>query len=163
MNILSRVIISGSVASILSAAVIALRSRHDHGSAIQGANDISHWVWGDEAYTEPRPRWKFTAPGLLIHSFSSIFWAYFYEKLLSWQQRRNNTLTPTAICGSAAAITALANVVDFKFTPSRLTPGFEKHLTKPSLALVYLAFGVGLAMTAQCRAAQPRIKPVAFD
>jgi hypothetical protein len=40
---------------------------------------------------------------------------------------------------------AFALLVDYKLTPSRFKPGFEKHLSRPSIALVYAAFGIGLA------------------
>jgi hypothetical protein len=48
-------------------------------------------------------------------------------------------------------VAAIANVVDFKLTPQRLTPGFEKHLSKRSLAIVYVSFAAGLAAAAYVR------------
>jgi hypothetical protein len=44
-------------------------------------------------------------------------------------------------------VATLACVVDCTVTPPRLTPGYEKRLSRRSLALVYLAFGAGLAAT----------------
>jgi hypothetical protein len=38
--------------------------------------------------------------------------------------------------------------VDFQLTPERLTPGFEHRLSHRSLAAVYGAFAVGLAVGA---------------
>ncbi len=41
---------------------------------------------------------------------------------------------------------------DYQLTPRRFQPGYEAHLSKPSLAVVYGAFGVGLALGAMlCR------------
>lgn len=39
----------------------------------------------------------------------------------------------------------MACFVDCKMTPERLRPGYEEHVSKRSLALVYGAFAVGLA------------------
>ena len=44
-----------------------------------------------------------------------------------------------------ALTSAVACVVDFKFTPRRFTPGYERRLSKPSLFLVYSAFAIGMA------------------
>ena len=43
-------------------------------------------------------------------------------------------------------MTSLAAVIDLRAVPERLTPGFERRLSSGSLALVYLAFGAGLAL-----------------
>jgi hypothetical protein len=37
-------------------------------------------------------------------------------------------------------------VVDLGLVPERLSPGFERRLSRPSTGLVYLSFGVGLAL-----------------
>ena len=46
------------------------------------------------------------------------------------------------------ATSAVACFVDFHLTPPRLTPGFEHRLSHRSLAAVYGAFAVGLAVGA---------------
>jgi hypothetical protein len=43
------------------------------------------------------------------------------------------------------AVAGLACFVDYKMTPHRLQPGFEKRLSTPSLFLAYGVFGVALA------------------
>lgn len=58
--------------------------------------------------------------------------------------------------GAAAAVSAVANIVDFRLTPQRFTPGFERHLSRRSLALVYTAFGIGLFAAAQLRTQHQR-------
>jgi hypothetical protein len=40
---------------------------------------------------------------------------------------------------------AIACAVDYTSTPKRLTPGFEHHLSKGSMGLVYACFALGLA------------------
>ncbi|MVW59083.1 hypothetical protein GPY61_03990 [Massilia sp. NEAU-DD11] len=41
-----------------------------------------------------------------------------------------------------------SHTTDYPLTPQRFQPGYEVHLSKPSLAVVYGAFGVGLALGA---------------
>jgi hypothetical protein len=45
----------------------------------------------------------------------------------------------------AAATSVLACFVDYRLTPDRLTPGFEKRLSRRSLFVVYALFAAGLA------------------
>lgn len=184
MNIFSRALFSGSVASLSSKLLVLLRSKIEAGKAARGANDISHWVWDEHARRQKDFSWRYTATGYVIHHASSVFWATFFEAILARKYliRRffeltdnkksfdpsaptpitkprpklesSATATPSArhIVGAAAAVATLANIVDYKFTPKRLTPGFEKHLSRGSLALVYTAFGLGLVGAAQWRA-----------
>jgi hypothetical protein len=53
--------------------------------------------------------------------------------------------TPLRRCAEAALSTVGAYVVDYRLTPSRLRPGFEKHVSTPSMFVVYGAFAFGLA------------------
>ena len=54
--------------------------------------------------------------------------------------------TPTVRRALAAtAASAVACFTDYPLTPRRLHPGYEMRLSTPSLALVYGAFGLGLA------------------
>ena len=41
-----------------------------------------------------------------------------------------------------------SHTTDYPLTPQRFQPGYEVHLSKPSLAVVHGAFGVGLALGA---------------
>lgn len=50
------------------------------------------------------------------------------------------------VLATAAVVAAGACLVDLRCTPQRLTPGFERRLTPPSLFLVYTAFGLGLVL-----------------
>jgi uncharacterized membrane protein len=52
---------------------------------------------------------------------------------------------PSVELACAGATTLLAAFVDYVLTPRRLQPGFDKHLSIPSIAAVYAAFGLGLA------------------
>ena len=45
----------------------------------------------------------------------------------------------------AMAMSAIAATVDYTITPHRFTPGWELALSKRSMAVAYIAMGVGLA------------------
>jgi len=182
MKILTRALFTGSAASLISSAAIAVCSKIEAGAYARGANATSHWIWNERAHRQQKPSWRYTATGLAIHQASSIFWGVLFETLLQQRlQKRGikplataHVSTPIAppppqqqhlqqqpevggvkrlgkIYGTAALVSTLANIVDFKLTPKRLMPGFERHLSRPSLAMVYTAFGLGLAGAVQWR------------
>jgi len=66
-----------------------------------------------------------------------------YEKLFGERRRDASAL---AALGDAAAIAALAYFVDYRLTPRRLMPGYERRLPGRSLFAVYAAFAAGLAL-----------------
>ena len=89
---------------------------------------------------ENDPSVRFTLLGYLIHHGAAFFWASLYEKFLAQpNDSAARTLQKTALTS------AVACVVDFKFTPRRFTPGYERRLSKPSLFFVYSAFAIGMA------------------
>jgi hypothetical protein len=128
------VLAAGTFASIASALVLAWRGKVDTGGAAAALNGPSQWVWGRSAPYRNGLSWRHTALGYGIHHFASLGWAVPYE----WVRPRR----PVAAAVTTAAV---ACFVDFKLTPQRLTPGFEKRLTRKSLFLVYAAFAAGLA------------------
>lgn len=137
-------ILSGSIASVVSTLAAAWCGRHESGHAASATNATSHWIWGDGAARQNRTSWRYTAVGYFIHHAASIFWALFFEW---WIGRAGVKNVPI----KAAATSALACFVDFRLTPPRLTPGFEKRLSRRSLFLVYAAFAVGLLVAAGVR------------
>jgi hypothetical protein len=132
-----RAAVSGCVASVTSTAALALLGRAENGSAVAPTNAISHWLWGDRALRRDRPTVRHTATGYAIHHAASIFWAVLFEKYRTDRVVRDAAVTSTLAC-----------LVDFKLTPHRLTPGFEHRLSRRSLATVYGAFALGLALGA---------------
>jgi hypothetical protein len=137
-----RALSSGASASICSALAISICSRLDEGSFAGGLNGPSQWLWGErEAYTR-RASVKHTVVGYGVHHLTSVFWATLYERTFGEPGERK---TPLRRCAEAALSTAGAYVVDYYLTPSRLRPGFKKHVRTPSLFLIYGAFAVGLA------------------
>ena len=139
-----RVLISGSLASLFSATALALEGRRHAGSAAGPINAPAHWFWGRQSLRRNDVSAKHTAVGFATHHVSSLFWASFFEALLS----RKRWPGVAEAAGGAAAVTAVAAVVDLKLVPERLTPGFERRLPGRSLGWVYGSFAVGLAVGA---------------
>jgi len=142
-------LIAGTFASLASTVALMLCGRREAGSAVAPTNSTSHWLWGDQALQVYRPTLRHTALGYATHHASAIFWAVLYAWLHA--ERRPPQSVPAALA-SAGAATAVACTIDYTITPRRLTPGFEHHLSKGSMAVVYGLFAVGLA--AGCLLAQ---------
>jgi hypothetical protein len=143
---LRRAATSGSAASLFSIAALARRGRMEVGSPYAPLNAPSHWIFGERALRKNDPSLRYTGTGLLTHHLSSLLWAALYERLLAW--RRGTPVAKPNLArqvAGAALVTATAAVVDLVVVPKRLTPGFERRLSGRSLALVYAAFGIGLA------------------
>jgi len=142
---LQRGLIGGAASSVVSTAALALLGRSEAGSAYAPTNAVSHWIWGDEAAEHDGFSLKYTITGYLIHHASSTFWSVLFEKLVGEKLDRKDVRVTLA---ASAATSAIACFADYKMTPQRLKPGYEKRLSKKSLAGVYAAFAVGLALGA---------------
>jgi hypothetical protein len=140
-----RGLVGGATSSLLSTAALALLGRRETGSAYAPTNAVSHWIYGDEALHENAPTLRHTVPGYLIHHGSAMFWSVLLERVCG---RLFDRREPALTLGVAAAASAVACFADYQLTPKRFQPGFEAHLSRPSLAVVYGVFGVGLALGA---------------
>ena len=142
---MQRGLVGGAASSIVSTAALALLGRTEAGSAYAPTNAVSHWIWGDEAAGHDEFSLRYTITGYAIHHVSATFWAVLFEKLAGEKLDRKDLRVTLA---TSAAASALACFVDYKLTPDRLKPGYEKRLSKKSLAGVYAAFAVGMALGA---------------
>jgi hypothetical protein len=141
-------IMSGTAASLASAAALMAGSRVRDGSWAGGLNGPSQWLWGEsEAYTR-QATMRHTAVGYAIHHSTSIFWALLYETIFGGSRKKKPAFQH---CTEAVASAATAYVVDYHLTPPRLRPGFEKHVSPTGMVAVYAAFAAGLAITAILR------------
>lgn len=144
-TVIKRALVSGSSASVLSTVALAALGKAEAGSMSAPTNAISHWMWGDKAARQNTVSSRYTLIGYAIHHASATFWAVLFEKIMGkCLDKKEPVLTMTA----ATAASAVACFVDYQLTPERLHPGFEMRLSRPSLAVVYGAFGVGLALGA---------------
>lgn len=135
-------LVSGSVASLVSTAVLAMLGDLEEGDGHAPTNAISHWIWGDVAAEQDGFQPQYTIPGFVIHHASSVFWAVLLEKYYGQVLDKSS---PEQIVKAAGVTAAVACFTDYKLTPHRLQPGYEMRLSKPSLFLVYASFALGLA------------------
>jgi hypothetical protein len=136
-------VISGTAASLLSTAVLALTGKLERNAPAGPINGPSQWLFGRQAAYRRSASLRHTLTGFLIHHAMATGWAVLHERLFG---RHKATQTPTRRLGSAIATAAVANFVDYRLTPRRLQPGFEAQLSKKSLLAVYAAFAVGLTV-----------------
>lgn len=139
---LRQAVVSGSLASLLSAGVLVAAGRRECHSASAPVNAVSHWYWDREALLRQSPDLAHTATGYAIHHAAAVFWAGLYA---SSARRRPALRTPAGIWLGSLATAALACLVDMRLTPRRFTPGFEHRLSHGALTGVYAAFALGLA------------------
>lgn len=133
-------VVSGSLASLLSAAYLAFAGQR-RGHPAAPVNAVSHWFFGDRALRKDEPSLLYTASGYLTHHAAAIFWAVLHAK--AWGTRPEAKKPLPAAAGAATAA-AVACFVDYQLTPKRLTPGFEHRLARPEMANVYACFALGL-------------------
>jgi hypothetical protein len=149
-RLLAPALVSGSVASIASAAVAAACGQRHEGKPAAPINAISHWLWDERAFANEDITLRHTVVGYAIHHAMSVFWALVFEgRMDAVAEKTGEAVRPPATTGEAItsglAVAATACFVDYNCTPDRLTPGFEHKLPKPSLFAVYASFGLGLA------------------
>lgn len=144
-DLISRSLISGTVAGIATTIAASLAGKRDTDSYVAPVNATSHALWGEGAAAQERPSLKYTLTGFLFNHASAIFWAAIYEKLVGPSRREASPLRPLL---GAAAVTAGAYVTDYYLVPKRLTPGFEKRMSGQSLAAVYGVLALALAARA---------------
>lgn len=134
-------LITGTVASIATTAALALLARTEGKGAVQRTNSTSHWLHGQEAGSIGEVDAAHTLIGYGTHHISAIFWALPFEAWLATRPTRTAGQTLT----DATMMSAIAAVVDYGMAPRRLTPGWEKVLSKRSIAATYAAMALGLA------------------
>lgn len=138
-----RALISGAVASVLSAVALALCGQIENRSPAGPINGPSQWIYGRWAARVRKPSLRHTLTGFLVHHVSATGWALIHERVLG-RNKAQQSFPPRL--GRAAVTATVANFVDFQLTPKRLRPGFETQLSRKSLFVVYAAFAIGLAL-----------------
>ncbi|SES68694.1 hypothetical protein SAMN05216412_101238 [Nitrosospira multiformis] len=146
-------LVSGTVASVVSTIALSILGKAELDKFAAPVNGPSQWIWGRHAPYQDHFSLRYTLIGYAIHHAASVFWAIWYEKL---RQQLPPAESAASILAPAVATTAAAYVVDFHFTPKRLTPGFEHRLSQPSLLIVYGTFAFGLAVTVLLSRKPPR-------
>lgn len=134
-------LVTGTVASLASAAALALLARLEDKSALQPINATSHWLHGEKAAKCDELDVTHTLIGFATHYASAVFWALPFE---IWRARRRPVSASTLLRG-ASTTAAVAAVIDYGVTPKRFTPGWELVLSKRSMVIAYAALALGLA------------------
>lgn len=135
--------LSGSLAAMASAGVLALAGARQTPSAAAPMNATSQWVWGQrEALEADQPDARHTVLGYVTHHLAATFWAVLLARAV---RERSDMREPLPALAAGAATSAIAAAVDFKLTPERLTPGFQHRVSKPALVAAYAVFALGLA------------------
>jgi hypothetical protein len=138
-------VVTGSLASLLSTAVLAAAGARQNGSAVAPINAVSHWLWGDESLRVDRPTLRHTLAGYLTQHAASVFWATLYS--LVWGHRDTAKQLPQAVAGGVAT-SAIACLVDYQLIPKRLTPGYEHRVSTGAMVAIYAALAAGFALGA---------------
>lgn len=134
-------LLTGTVASLASAAALALLAKAEGKGALQPINATSHWLHGERAAECNELDATHTLIGFATHYASAVFWALPFE---FWRARRYPASASTLLRG-ACMTSAVAAAVDYGVTPKRLTPGWELALSKRSLVVAYGVLALGLA------------------
>jgi hypothetical protein len=142
-RVLREAIVSGTLAGLFSAAVLAITGKRETGSPVAAINAESHWLWGDESLREDRLTLRHTLAGIVTHQLSTVFWATLFALVRS--DRKAVHRVPEAILGGIAT-SAAAAAIDYTLVPKRLTPGFEHRLSNGSMVGVFAAIAAGLAV-----------------
>ncbi|WP_394885661.1 hypothetical protein ACG873_01015 (plasmid) [Mesorhizobium sp. AaZ16] len=79
--------VTGTVASFVTAAVLALLAKAEGTSALQPTNATSHWLHGDKSGGVRKADLEHTAVGFGTHHASAIFWAAPFEAWLARNPR----------------------------------------------------------------------------
>ncbi|AOX16098.1 hypothetical protein [Kozakia baliensis] len=135
-----RVAASGSFGSLTATAALLGLAKIAGKSPWQAINTTSHWAWGEEAAEVPRADLAHTALGYGTNHAATLFWALFYEKALG-----KGPVSPACALAVAIGTSAVAAIVDYRFTPKRFTPGWEFVLDKRAMTAVYAAMALGMA------------------
>jgi hypothetical protein len=141
MQIATSALVTGTVASLISTATLAVLARCEGKSAAQPTNATSHWLHGDEAGGRALADMAHTGVGYATHHASAVFWALPFELWLA----KSPPKSAQDLVTRAAVMSAVAAAIDYGITPRRLTPGWELTLSKPSMAGAFASLALGLA------------------
>ena len=140
--LITKAVVTGSIASAVSAAVLGLLAKAEGKNAVQPINATSHWLHGEKAWDVKEIDVEHTGTGFATHHAANVFWATLFETLQSTVPEPG----PGKIIRDAALVSTIAAVVDYGLVPRRLTPGWEGPLPIRSVAGGFLGMACGLAI-----------------
>jgi hypothetical protein len=135
-------LVSGSIASVVSAAVLSGLAKAEGKTPVQPINATSQWLHGEKAGKVKQVDAIHTGAGYATHHAACVLWASLFETIRS----RAADAGPASILRDAALVSTTAAVVDYGLVPRRLTPGWEGPLPIRSVAGGFAGLALGLAM-----------------
>lgn len=142
-DLVTRTLQTAGPATAATTAAVAACGALDDGNSVAPINAVSHIAWGDEAAEHEDASLKYTATGATLNAAAVASWAAVYELAFGGSARKGNV--KAAVVGGIATA-AMAYVVDYYVVPKRLTPGFEKRLSSPSMFVTYAALAASLPL-----------------
>lgn len=136
----SRVLATGSLASVLSTLGLALLARLEGKAAVQPTNATGHWLHGEDAGEVRTVDLPHTAVGYGTHHLSALFWAVPLTLLVGERRASVGRIAVTSL-----ATSAFAAAFDYGVMPRRLTPGWEHALKSRGVAAGFGILAVSLA------------------
>lgn len=130
----------GLVSAATVAAALALAGELENGDAWGPLNDVSHILFGEEESRVEGFEPRITFTGLALHTFSLVGWAVLYRRLVGRPRYPRSLAT-------AAGAGLVTYFLDYHVFPHQVRPGFERRLSRKSVALAYvvLALTYGVA------------------
>ena len=141
VQLLASTLTTGSVASVVSTAVLATLAKMEGKGVPQPVNATSHWLHGENAADVGAIDVSHTGVGFATHHASALFWALPFEMWLASHPPRSSL----ELGRDAAVMSAIAAIVDYGITPRRLTPGWELTLSRKSMVGAFAGLALGLA------------------
>lgn len=132
-NFLIGTLIVGAVATVATTVAVVTATAKERRTPYTGVQAVSHIAYGEQAIGQDKYRPKFFWTGFGLNLAAMLGWAAVFEggrRWLGWSE-------PGSIACLAIGVTALAYVVDFFVVPKRLTPGFERVVSQPTLLAIY--------------------------
>lgn len=136
-------LVAGSAAAVTSTMMLSLCGWCESGNAVAPNNGPSQWIWGRSSARRRRFSVRRTLAAYVIHHSSSLLWSRVHQALFVRASRPRRLSRRLA---EGAATAALACFIDYRCIPQRFQPGFEQHLSRTSLLLVYAGFGAALGV-----------------
>ncbi|BBO34669.1 hypothetical protein [Lacipirellula parvula] len=150
-DFVARTLQTAAPATAATTAAVAACGALENDSSAAPVNAVSHIAWGDEAAEHDELSAKYTLTGAALNAAAITSWAAVYE-LGFGRAARNGNVSRALLGGVATA--AAAYVVDYHVVPRRLTPGFEKRLSSPSMFAAYAALAASLPLASLMRSKQ---------
>ena len=144
---------TGKLATVATAATIAVCGKAELDNPVAPLNAVSHVVFGEEAARQDKASLKYTGTGLVLHDAACTSWAALHEQFFGKSVQEGNV--PSAFIGGGLT-SAIAYLTDYYIVPKRLTPGVEKRLSSRSLLAMYTVLALSLAFGSLLNAKRKR-------